>query len=80
MSEQEKDQLNLKRCVVVVPHGLKIIYNRSNGEFFAEVNIFGPTQEAQENFPGILADIATALAATKAANESLRAAEQKVES
>lgn len=71
-----KPNLNVKRSVILVPNGLKVIYNYTDGTFLASIDVFGPSAEAQAAFPGLLADIANGLAAAKTAAEALKAAEE----
>ena len=73
----ENQSLNVKRNVMLVPNGLKVIYNTIDGVFMAEINIFGASEQSQAMFPNLLADIAQGLAAAKAAAEAMKQAEEE---
>jgi len=67
--------MNVKRSVMLVPNGLKVVYCTTDGVFMAQIDIFGAGEQAQALFPNLLADMAQGLAAAKAAAEAMKKAE-----
>lgn len=53
--------LQLKRNVMPIPAGLKVIYNFTDGTFLAEILITAAGPIGQQNIPAVLADLAQAL-------------------
>jgi hypothetical protein len=52
--------MNLKRNVIPVPGGIKVIYNFIDGTFAASVDIYAPAN-LQNSIPSLVMDLAKAL-------------------